>query len=95
MQVRRDEKRNKLLQYAERVWHIVDGSEEQRIDAAIERTRTFFEDLGLPTRLVNYQLGAKDIDTVIQQLEAHHLTELGEHQNVSLSVSRRILEASL
>lgn len=95
MQVRRAQKRDKLLQYAERVWHIVDGDEEQRIDAAIARSRAFFEDLGLPTRLADYQLGAKDIDEVIKQLEAHKLTKLGEHQDISLDVSRRILEASL
>lgn len=95
MQVRRAQKRDKLLQYAERVWHIVDGDEEQRIDAAIARTRAFFEDLGLPTRLADYQLGAKDIDEVIKQLEAHKLTKLGEHQDISLDVSRHILEASL
>ena len=95
MQVRRAQKRDKLLQYAERVWHIVDGDEEQRIDAAIARTRVFFEDLGLPTRLTDYQLGGKDIAEVIKQLEAHKLTKLGEHQDISLDVSRRILEASL
>ena len=95
MQVRRDEKREKLLQYAERVWHIVDGDEEQRIDAAISRTSSFFESLGLPTHLADYQLAEKDIDTVIQQLEAHQLTQLGEHKTVSLELSRRILNASL
>ena len=95
MQVRRAQKRDKLLQYAERVWHIVDGDEVQRIDAAIARTRVFFEDLGLPTRLTDYQLSGKDIDEVIKQLEAHKLTKLGEHQDISLDVSRRILEASL
>ena len=95
MQVRRAEKREKLLQYAERVWHIVDGDEDQRIDAAIARTSSFFESLGLPTHLADYQLGTNDIDTVIKQLEAHHLTQLGEHKTVSLELSRRILNASL
>lgn len=95
MQVRRDEKREKLLQYAERVWQIVDGDEDQRIDAAIERTRNFFEGLGLPTRLSDYKLGASDIDAVIGQLESNKLTKLGEHKTVSLEVSRRILETSL
>jgi NADP-dependent alcohol dehydrogenase len=51
LQVRRQEKREKLLQYAARVWQIVEGDEEQRIDTAIARTRAFFEQLGLPTRL--------------------------------------------
>ena len=95
MQVRRAEKREKLLQYAERVWHIVDGDEDQRIDAAIAHTSSFFESLGLPTHLADYQLGTNDIDTVIKQLEAHHLTQLGEHKTVSLELSRRILNASL
>ena len=95
MQVRRAEKREKLLQYAERVWHIVDGDEDQRIDAAIAHTSSFFESLGLPTHLADYQLGTNDIDTVIKQLEAHHLTQLEEHKTVSLELSRRILNASL
>ena len=95
LQVRRQEKREKLLQYAARVWQIVEGDEEQRIDAAITRTRTFFEQLGLPTRLSNYQLGATDIEIIITQLESHNLTQLGEHKNVSLEISRQILETSL
>jgi NADP-dependent alcohol dehydrogenase len=95
MQIRRADKRDKLLQYAARVWHIVEGDEEQRIDAAIERTRAFFESLGLPTRLSDYQLGTKDIDEILSQLEAHKLTKLGERRDVTLAVSRQILEASL
>ena len=95
LQVRRQEKRVKLLQYAARVWKIVEGDEEQRIDAAIARTRTFFEQLGLPTRLSDYQLGATDIEIIITQLESHNLTQLGEHKNVSLEISRQILETSI
>jgi NADP-dependent alcohol dehydrogenase len=95
MQVRREAKRAKLLQYAERVWHITEGGEEQRIDAAIARTRAFFESLGVPTRLRDYDIGARHIDTVIGQLEAHGMTALGERQDVTLETSRRILEAGL
>ena len=32
---KRDTKRAKLLQYAERVWNITEGSDDERIDAAI------------------------------------------------------------
>lgn len=95
LEVRREAKRAKLLQYAERVWQIRQGDEEQRIDAAIQQTRTFFESLGLPTRLSAYQLGADAIDALISQLAAHRLTALGEHSDVSLDVSRQVLEASL
>lgn len=95
LQVRRQEKREKLLQYATRVWQIVEGDEEQRIDAAIARTRTFFEQLGLPTRLSDYGLGETDIEIIITQLKSHNLTQLGEHKNVSLEISRQILETSI
>lgn len=95
LEVRREAKRAKLLQYAERVWQIRQGDEEQRIDAAIQQTRRFFESLGLPTRLSAYQLGADAIDALISQLDAHRLTALGEHSDVSLDVSRQVLEASL
>ena len=95
LQVRREEKRTKLLQYAERVWDIRDGSENARIDQAIERTRAFFESLDVPTRLSAYQLDAAAIDPLVAQLEKHGMVKLGEKQDISLDVSRRILETAL
>ncbi|MBG6221926.1 MULTISPECIES: iron-containing alcohol dehydrogenase [unclassified Janthinobacterium] len=95
LDVQREHKRGKLLQYAERVWHITSGSEEERIDAAIARTRAFFEGLGIPTRLSAYQLGQEAVEAVLQQLEAHGMTSLGEHRDIDLARSRRILEAAL
>ena len=95
LQVRREEKRAKLLQYAERVWDIRDGSENARIDQAIERTRALFESLDVPTRLSAYQLDAAAIDPLVAQLEKHGMVKLGEKQDISLDVSRRILETAL
>lgn len=95
MQVRRVSKHKKLLQYAERVWHITEGSEDERIDAAIARTRTFFESLGVATRLRDYDIDSNGIGDVVRQLEAHGMSALGERQEVTLPLSRRILEASL
>lgn len=95
LDVQREPKRAKLLQFAERVWHITDGSDEQRIDAAIASTRAFFESLGLPTRLSAYQLGAEAVEAVLKQLETHRMTALGEHRDIDLARSRRILEAAL
>ncbi|KVN41403.1 aldehyde reductase [Burkholderia pyrrocinia] len=92
---RRDAKRDKLLQYAARVWGLTGGSNDARIDAAIERTRAFFESLDVKTRLADYGIGADAIDGLVAQLDAHGMTALGEHGDVTLDVSRRVLEASL
>ena len=91
----RDAKRAKLLQYGARVWGITAGSEDERISAAIDQTRDFFERMGIATRLSAYGLGADAIDTLIAQLEAHGMTQLGEHGDITPAVSRRILEAAL
>ena len=92
---RRVPKREKLLQYGERVWGITTGTDDERITAAIERTRAFFESMGIATRLSGYGLGAEAIDTVVAQLEAHGMVQLGEQREVTPAVSRRILEAAL
>nr|WP_055074389.1 iron-containing alcohol dehydrogenase [Pseudanabaena sp. 'Roaring Creek'] len=52
--IQRDGKRQKLLQYADRVWGLVDGTEESRIDRAIAKTRDFFETVGIRTHLSDY-----------------------------------------
>ena len=54
LEVRREQKRAKILQYAARVWNIDSGSEDERIDLAIQKTRDFFESLGVKTRLSEY-----------------------------------------
>lgn len=95
LQVRRESKRGKLLQYADRVWHISVGSEDERIDAAIGKTRAFFESLELPTRLRAYDIGADTVPAIIAQLKAHGMVAIGEHKDVTLDVSQRVLEASL
>jgi len=89
-----ESKRAKLLQYADRVWRITEGNEDQRIAQAIENTRAFFDNLGVKTHLSDYGISKDAIDTVVQQLQEHSMTELGEHQNVTLEVSRKVLEAS-
>ena len=92
---RRESKRAKLLQYAERVWGLREGDEEARISVAIERTRAFFESLGVPTRLGAYGLGAEHVDAVVAQLEAHGMVKLGEQRDITPEVARRILLAAL
>ena len=95
LDLRREAKRDKLLQYATRVWNIDTGSDDARIDAAIARTRAFFESLGVKTRLSDYGIGTDAPERLLAQLEAHGMTALGEHRDMDLALSRRVLEASL
>ncbi|WP_299003455.1 iron-containing alcohol dehydrogenase [uncultured Shewanella sp.] len=91
----RESKKEKLLQYAERVWNITQGTENQRIDDAITKTRTFFENMGIKTRLSDYDLNYTHVEEIITQLERHGMTALGEHQDIDLEKSRHILERNL
>lgn len=93
--IRRVEKKEKLVQYAERVWDIREGSDEAKIDLAIAKTEAFFNSIGMATRLSDYDLKADVIDKIIAGLEKHGMTQLSERGDVTLDVSRKILEASL
>jgi len=94
LEVCRDQKRAKLLQYAERVWTITNGSDDEKIDRAIQNTRDFFESLGIKTHLSEYGVTADQIPEVVEQLKAHGLTALSETGAITLDVSRKILETA-
>ena len=95
LHIRRNGKRAKLLQYAERIWGFAKGSEDERIDQAIEKTRTFFESLGVKTHLSDYGISADAIDGLVHQLQVHGMIRLGERQDVTLEVSREVYKASI
>ncbi|WP_370674524.1 iron-containing alcohol dehydrogenase [Pleomorphomonas sp. PLEO] len=95
LKVKRAQKREKLLQYGERVFGITTGSEDERIDAAIERTRAFFEAMGVKTRLSDYGLNADIIPVVSEKLRQHWQVPLGEHRDVTPEVAAEILELAL
>lgn len=95
LRVRKEGKRAKLLQYAARVWNITDGSEDERIERAIQCTQDFFEKMGVKTRLTDYKLGSQNIDAILKHLESHRMVTLGEQRDVTLDVSRKVLELSV
>jgi len=95
MKVCTEAKREKLLQYAERIWNLTDGSEESRIHRAIEQTEAFFHAMQVPTRLSHVDLGEADIDGLIEKLTQHGMVKLGEHGAITPEVSRKILITAL
>jgi NADP-dependent alcohol dehydrogenase len=95
MKVCKEAKREKLLQYAERIWNVTEGDEETRINRGIELTEQFFDMMQVPTRLSHVDLGAADIDLLIEKLTQHGMVKLGEHNTVTPDVSREILMTAL
>lgn len=91
----KDSKKDKLLQYAENVWQIRDGSDEDKIEQAISRTEAFFRELGLPVRLSDVDLSASAIAPIVNQLKEHNMVQLGEHRTNDLAVSERILNTAV
>ncbi len=91
----RESKRAKLLQFAERVWGLNTGTDDERVDGGIEATRAFFESLGVPTRLRAYDIQAGAIDALVASLQAHGMSKLGERGDVTPEISRRILVGAL
>ncbi|MCQ1060829.1 iron-containing alcohol dehydrogenase [Photobacterium sp. ZSDE20] len=93
--VRKEQKAAKLLQYAERVWDITEGTDDEKIDAAIDKTEEFFRSLGLKTRFSDYGYTFKDVEPVLDLLEKHNMTALSETGDLDLTWSKRILEAAM
>lgn len=91
MNVRRDAKGDKLLQYAERVWGITEGTRDARIDAAIAKTRGFYEGLGLGTRLADYNVKDDVASEVASRLRARGLVKFGERGEVTPELAEQIL----
>lgn len=89
------QKQTKLAQYAEQVWGIRDGSEEQKAFRAIELTREFFETMEVKTYFSDYNLNQEVIEPLIESLAKNGMIALGEHQDVTLEVSRRVYTAAL
>ncbi|MGL4861705.1 MAG: NADH-dependent alcohol dehydrogenase, partial [Cetobacterium sp.] len=94
-EVRKEKKREKLIQYAERVWNIEEVNNDLKIKQAIEKTRLFFEELGVKTHLSDYGITKDKIDDLILALEKNHRTSLSETGDLSLEISREILEKAL
>ena len=95
MKVQRQQKHAKILQYAERVWNITEGDTDTRIDQAIAKTEDFFRCMQVPVRLSDVDIDESKIDHLMKNLAGHGLTSLGEHQDITLEISRKILVTAL
>ncbi len=88
--VMREDKREKLLQYGERVFGINQGSDDERIEQVIVATEKFFRSLGVGTRLSDYGIGEETINEIARRFEERKFM-LGEKGNITPDIVKEIL----
>lgn len=86
-------KKEKLAQYAERVWGITEGSTDDKAYAAIEKTEAFFHELGIDTKLSDY---TKEYEGTAEKISKRFTDRgwlgLGEHQSLSPDKVEKIVK---
>ena len=60
---KKDLEKDKLLQFAKEVWNIQDGTDDEKIDLAINNTESFFNSLGIVTKLSHYGIDDDGLDS--------------------------------
>ena len=94
-QVMFEGKKEKLAQYAERVWKITEGNTEEKAQLAIEKTIAFFHQMGMQTKLSDYTNDyKKTADIVLERFTERGWLGLGENQKVTLEKVKEIVEMS-
>jgi len=94
MHIKREQKKDKILQLGERVWGVLDGTDDERIDKTIQKTIDFFESVGIPTKLPDYSVTSETIDTICNRFEKRRY-KIGEKANIGPNEIRLILEDRL
>ena len=86
-----DKKRDKILQYGERIWGVTSGVPSARIALTIDKTEEFFKSLGLKTRLGEAGIGDDTIEEIARRFDERGAA-FGEDGDVTGEVARRILQ---
>ncbi|EHU5193566.1 iron-containing alcohol dehydrogenase [Vibrio parahaemolyticus] len=87
-------KRAKLEQMGRNVFGLESG--DDLAERTIEAIEAFYNQLGVATQLDNYgESREQAIDAIIDQLNKHGMTVLGENQAITLERSREILELAV
>ncbi|HCC85147.1 MAG: Fe-dependent oxidoreductase, alcohol dehydrogenase [Proteiniphilum acetatigenes] len=94
LRVLKEQKKEKLMQYGERIFGITQGTEDTRVNKAIEMTEQFYRSLGLTTRLSEVGIGKNTIETIATRFNERGAA-FGEKGNVTGDVTREILLSCL
>lgn len=95
MNIMRESKKEKILQYGQRIWGISESNEQHAIDMAIDRTVEFFESMGLKTRLRDYKIPVTTIEEIVERMEERGFVQIGENKLIGIDEIRMILKDRL
>jgi len=95
LRLMKDKRREKLLQYALRIWNIDEGSDEEKIEQAIRRTELFFQETGIKTHLGDYNVGQPSVDRIVERFTQRKMKTVGALQDVSIADVGVVLESRL
>lgn len=95
MQIKRNERAEKILQFGERVWNITSGNNNERIDKTIEATESFFRELGMLTKLPEHNIDESTIYNIVERFTQRKMKAIGVQQDISLDDVTEILKLRL
>ena len=88
-------KKEKLLQYGERIWGVNAGTEDERLEATLQATISFFESMEIDTRLSDYEVGEDTVKTIVKRFQERGVKDLGERSDIQVHDVEQILMMSL
>jgi NADP-dependent alcohol dehydrogenase len=91
---KRDQKRDKLLQYGYRVMDQKMQKYSERIDRTIEATTAFFQSLGMPTTVTSFGVDPDEAAAKVQARWEALGWSLGEHDDITGADAAAILRLS-
>jgi len=90
-----ESKKDKLAQYAERVWKVTEGTIEEKALIGIKKTTAFYQSLGIKTTLSEYTENYKGTAEIIsKRFTERGWKGLGEHGKITPSDVEKIVEMS-
>ncbi|MDI1317181.1 iron-containing alcohol dehydrogenase [Flavobacterium sp.] len=90
-----EDKKEKLAQYAERVWKVTDGTLEEKALIGINKTTEFFKSLGIKTKLSDYTTEFEGTaEEISKRFTDRGWLGIGEHQSLSPDKVEQIVKMS-
>lgn len=90
----KENKREKLLQYAVRAWNMDRVDEDRSIDEAINKTEEFFNLTGMPTKLKDYNIRPEEAAKKIEKRLKESSAKMGERGVIGFKEAGEIIRAS-